>query len=85
MIGFSISRILLDHLIRDFPRIFNDIITSIEYAELFNCSHRTARMDLKGLVDLGIFEKKGKGNQIHYILNRAYRQLPAMVMEIEGM
>ncbi|MBF4475925.1 ATP-binding protein [Methanobacterium formicicum] len=62
----------------------NDIITSIEYAELFNCSHRTARMDLKGLVDLGIFEKKGKGNQIHYILIRSYRQLPAIAGNGDG-
>nr|WP_054858927.1 ATP-binding protein [Methanobacterium formicicum] len=53
----------------------NDIITSIEYAELFNCSHRTARMDLKGLVDLGIFEKKGKGesNSLY-----SYQILPAI-------
>lgn len=61
-----------------------DSILSIEYAELFNCSQRTARMDLKGLVDLGVIEKKGKGNQIHYILNKGYRQLPAIAGNGDG-
>jgi ATP-dependent DNA helicase RecG len=56
----------------------NDSIMSSEYSELFNCSHRTARMDLKGMLEMGIVEKKGKGYKIHYILNNAYRQLPAI-------
>lgn len=61
-----------------------DSIMSIEYMELFDCSQRTARMDLKGLVDWGIVDKKGKGNKIHYILNKAYRQLPAIAGNGDG-
>jgi hypothetical protein len=37
----------------------------------------------KGARRSGHFRKKGKGNKIHYILNQAYRQLPAMMNEID--
>ena len=53
-------------------------ITSTEYKEIFKCSERTARMDLKKLVDLGIVKKVGKSKNIRYVLNEAFRQFPAI-------
>lgn len=55
-------------------------ITSTNYAELFNCTDRTARTDLKGMFELGIVKKRKEGYQIHYSLSDAFRKFP----EISG-
>ncbi len=44
-------------------------ITNREYREMFGVSKETAKRDLKGLVDAGIFEKTGKtGRSVRYII-----------------
>ncbi len=48
----------------------NHSIMSIKYSELFKCSQRTARMDLKGLADLDIWGKKEKGIKFIMFLTR---------------
>jgi len=45
-------------------------ITNKEYRKLNNLSDEGARIDLKILVDKGIFSQKGSGRNIHYILKK---------------
>jgi len=55
-----------------------NVITSSEYKEIFKCSERTARMDLKKLVELQVVKQVGRSKNIRYILNDAFRQFPAI-------
>lgn len=54
------------------------VITSPEYKEIFKCSERTARMDLRRMVEFGIVKQVGKSKNIRYVLNEAFRQFPAI-------
>ncbi|MGI6481951.1 MAG: ATP-binding protein [Methanobacterium sp.] len=58
----------------------NEFITSTKYGELFKCTDRTARTDLKRMFELGIVEKRKEGYQTHYILSSPFRKFP----EISG-
>lgn len=57
----------------------NKFITSAKYGELFNCTDRTARMDLRRMCKLGIVEKRKVGdikyNTFLVILSGNFRQL----------
>jgi len=45
-------------------------ITTREYANMFGISNRMARMDIKKMVDLKIFERKGRSDKTtYYVLN----------------
>jgi predicted HTH transcriptional regulator len=43
-------------------------ITNREYREMNNISDEGARIDLKDLVEKGVFLSKGKGRSVHYVL-----------------
>lgn len=42
-------------------------ITNREYQTLFRVSHDTACRDLRGLLEKGLVEQRGRGRGIHYI------------------